>query len=112
MEKYQEVNYIIDEILKNIGNEIRDVKECGKVRLKTRVAAVYSLSESEFQLPFAVTLGSILNEKERVLVLDLQENSGLTQLTNGQETSGLEDLMIMAETGKYSYSRGNPPGGS
>ena len=66
---------------------------------------MYSLSESEFQLPFAVTLGSILNEKERVLVLDLQENSGLTQLTNGQETSGLEDLMIMAETGKYSYSR-------
>lgn len=105
LEKYQEVNYIIDEILKNIGNEIRDVKECGRIRVKTRVAAVYSLSENEFQLPFTVTLGSILNEKERVLVVDLQENSGLTQLTSREDAPGLEELMIMAESGKYSYGR-------
>ncbi len=105
LEKYQEVNYIIDEILKNIGSEIRDVKECGRVRLKTRVLAVYSLSENEFQLPFAMTLASILSENERVLVLDLQENSGLTHMTHQQDAPGMEELMIMAETGKYSYGR-------
>ena len=105
LEKYQEVNYIIDEILKNIGNEIRDVKECGRIRVKTRVAAVYSLSENEFQLPFTVTLGSILNEKERVLVVDLQENSGLSQLMGEFYSSGMEELLVMAESGKYSKSR-------
>lgn len=105
VEKYQEVNFIVDEILKNIGDEIKDVREHGHIRVKTRVAAVYSLSENEFQLPFAVTLGDILGEKERVLVIDLQENSGFKQLINQDVTQGLEELLIMAAGGKYSCGR-------
>lgn len=105
LEKYQEVNNIVEEILRNIGNEIREVQECGRIRAKTRVAAVYSLSENEYQLPFSVTLGSILSEKEKVLVLDFQENSGFSQLISRGENPGLEELLIMAESGKYSAGR-------
>ena len=53
------------------------------------------------QLPFAVTLSSILSENEKVLLLDLQENSGLSQLMGEFYSSGMEELLVMAESGKY-----------
>ena len=65
----------------------------------------YSLAENEMQLPFAVTLSSILSENEKVLLLDLQENSGLSQLMGEFYSSGMEELLVMAESGKYSKSR-------
>lgn len=105
VEKYQEINRIMEEVLRRIGDEIKEVQESGCIRPKTRVAAVYSLSENEYQLPFAVTFASILSEKERVLILDMQENSGFSQMTLSENTYGLEELLVMAEGGKYSYSR-------
>lgn len=103
VDKYQEVNKIVDEILKQIGEEIKNVS--GSVKRKMQVLAVYSLAENELQLPFAVTLSSILSENEKVLLLDLQENSGLSQLLEESYPSGLEELLVMAESGKYSKSR-------
>jgi len=105
IEKYQEVNQIVDEILRQVGSEIRDMKKYGEIKEKTKVLAVYSLTENEFQLPFAVTLASILGEKHKVLILDLQENSGFTQLLPSSNSLGLEELVVMAESGKYSYGR-------
>lgn len=104
VDKYQEVNKIVDEILKQIGEEIKQVGD-GAVRPHMQVLAVYTLSESELQLPFAVTLASILSERERVLLLDLQENSGLSQLLDETYPTGLEELFVMAESGKYSKGR-------
>lgn len=107
VDKYQEVNRIVDEILKQIGEEIRQVKENGCLQKSPQILAVYSLAENEYQLPFAVTLASILGEKERVLLLDLQENSGLSQLMNCETISGygMEELFLMAESGSYSKGR-------
>ena len=105
VDKYQEANKIVDEILKQIGEEIRNVRESGSVQGRLQLLAVYALSENEYQLPFAVTLASILSEKERVLLLDLQENSGLSQLMDCTGTAGMEELLVMAESGKYSRSR-------
>jgi hypothetical protein len=105
VDKYQEVNNIVDEILKQIGEEIKNVKQSGSVRGRLQTLAVYALSESEYQLPLAVTLASILSEKERVLLLDLQENSGLSQLMDHTQSAGMEELLVMAESGKYSKSR-------
>ena len=73
--------------------------------MKEAADAVYSLAENEMQLPFAVTLSSILSENEKVLLLDLQENSGLSQLMGEFYSSGMEELLVMAESGKYSKSR-------
>ena len=96
-------NKIVDEILKQIGEEIKNAS--GGVEQKLQVLAVYSLAENEMQLPFAVTLSSILSENEKVLLLDLQENSGLSQLMGEFYSSGMEELLVMAESGKYSKSR-------
>lgn len=107
VEMYQEVNKIVDEILKHVGDEIRQVQANGVIAKKTKVFSVYSLSENEFQLPFAVTLASILGEKERVLFLDLQENSGFRQLIKEEYSQGIEELLIMSENGRYSSNRVN-----
>lgn len=107
VDKYQEVNKIVDEILKQIGKEIKNVKENGCLHKNAQILAVYSLAENEYQLPFAVTVASILSEKERVLLLDLQENSGLSQLMDCENTdrAGMEELLLMAESGTYSRGR-------
>lgn len=105
VEKYQEVNRIVDEIMRHIGEEIRNVTQTGSLPVRARTIAVYSLSENEYQLPLAVTLASILSEQERVLLLDLQENSGLSQLVRDQSETGLEELLVMIEGGKISQNR-------
>lgn len=66
---------------------------------------VYSLAKAEYQLPFLLTLASILGEKKKVLILDLQENSGLRLATKGEEGPNLEDIFIMAQKGNYAKQR-------
>lgn len=105
IEKYQNVNAIVDEILRDVGNEIRQVRQGGEVLRKTRVIAVYSLAENEYQLPFLVTLASVLGEENRVLILDLQENSGFLHLPLQPPEGGMEEVLAMAESGKYSRRR-------
>ena len=97
VDKYQEVNKIVDEILKQIGEEIKNAS--GGVKQKLQVLAVYSLAENEMQLPFAVTLSSILSENEKVLLLDLQENSGLSQLMGEFYSSGMERTDVVYPLG-------------
>jgi hypothetical protein len=104
VDKYQEVNRIVDEILQQVAGEIREVKEQGRLFPKTQIHAVYSLAENEYQLPFVVTLASILGEHAKVLVLDLQENSGLSRMAE-EQLMGLEELLVMAESGKYTKRR-------
>ena len=105
VDKYQEVNKIVDEILRHVGEEIQDVRRNGRIGQKLQSFAVYALAENEYQMPFAVTLASIMSEHEKVLLLDLQENSGLSQLLGEDQEAGLEELLVMAESGKYSRAR-------
>lgn len=105
VEKYQEVNKIVDEILARISDEVMKVKETGTLSGRTRMVAVYSLSENEYQLPFSVTFGSIVGEQEKVLLVDMQENSGFTQIMEQEGRLGMEELLVMAESGSYSKSR-------
>jgi hypothetical protein len=105
VDKYQDVNKIVDEILKQIGEEIKNVCQSGSVMGQQKIFAVYSLAENEYQLPFAVTLASILSEKEQVLLIDLQENSGISQMVDCQGEIGIEELLVMAESETYSQSR-------
>lgn len=108
IEKYQNVNAIVDEILSEVGSEVCQVKEGKKLLRKSRVIGVYALSENEYQLPFLVTLASVLGEQNRVLILDLQENSGflhLPQACREPESGGMEELLAMAESKQYTRSR-------
>ena len=46
-----------------------------------------------------------MGEHEKVLLLDLQENSGISQLTGTDCRMGLEELLVMAEKGRYATNR-------
>ena len=105
VEQYQEVNRIVDEILKQVGEEIQCVCQGERLPGKAQILGVYSLAENEYQLPFAVTLVTLMGEHEKVLLLDLQENSGISQLTGTDCRMGLEELLVMAEKGRYATNR-------
>ena len=105
VEQYQEVNRIVDEILKQVGEEIQCVCQGDRLPGKAQILGVYSLAENEYQLPFAVTLATLMGEHEKVLLLDLQENSGISQLTGADCRMGLEELLVMAEKGRYATNR-------
>jgi hypothetical protein len=105
IEKYQNINRIVDAVLKEAGCETRQVSESVHMFSAARMIAVYALAENEYQLPFLVTLASVLGEQHRVLILDLQENSGFTRLIGEAPESGLEDVFAMAESGRYSRNR-------
>lgn len=105
VDKYQEVNRIIEAVLARVKEEVRQVRVSGEISHGTRFIGVYSLAQKEQQLPVAMTVASILSEREKVLFLDLESNSGLSQLTKKDSTMGLEELLVMAESGKYSKNR-------
>lgn len=103
VDKYQEVHKIVD-ILRSASE--REEKVMRKARVQyARKIGVYALSGSEMQLPFSVTLSSVWKEQGSVLVVDLQENSGITQLQDTIKVSGLEELLVLTETGKYTKGR-------
>lgn len=105
VDKYQEVNKIVDEILKNVGDEIREVHMYGGMMPKSRIVGIYSLSENQYQIPFVVTMAAVLSEQQRVLILDMQENSGFSQFIQREEAPGIEDILVMVEGGTYAKNR-------
>lgn len=105
LDKYSDANQIVEEILKCVGEEVKNICESGGVSTKTQFAAVYSLAENELQLPYVVTMASILGEEGKVLVVDLQENSGLSHVVREESRYGLEEMMVMAESGQYTANR-------
>lgn len=53
------------------------------------------------------TLSSILSENEKVLLMDFQENSGLSRMLEQSVEHNLDELLVMAESGRYSTNRIN-----
>lgn len=107
VEKYQEVNKIMEEILSHVGGEVRNLQTEGSIVGATKLIGVYSLADNQYQLPFAMTLASILGEGEKVLLIDFQENSGLSKTLMQSDEHNLDELLVMAESGRYSTKRIN-----
>lgn len=105
IDKYQNINGIVDSILKEIGTEICKLAKEEESTGNTEFMGIYSLAENEYQLPFVVTLASIIGEKSKVLILDMQENSGLSKLAKEKPNYGLEEILAMAESGHYATGR-------
>ena len=103
-EKYQEVYKIVELIERLVADK---TSKKGK-RLQNRkyeMIGIYSLTQEMYQAPFAALLGKIYGEQQKVLVLDLQNYSGLTEIECEMGSMGLEDLLSVAQTGNYSKSR-------
>ena len=101
-EKYQEVYKIVEQIERlAVSDDKRTAVSQGGIKYKT--TGVYSLSQESYQAPFVAMLAKIYGEEEKVLVLDLQSYSGLRE--EYVSTMGIEDLLSVAITGKYSKGR-------
>ncbi len=118
LDRYEEVPSIVDAIGILVGDKESFLKTGDDKVSHCKLFGVYSLNAAQLQLPFVIMLGNILAEKQRVLVVDLQENSGLSQLGEtenqiytenteiGSEVlSGMEDVMSMADSKKYTKAR-------
>lgn len=101
--KYEEIPRMVDILGMRTGDKELVLEQNGEKSSKVELYGVYSLNMAHLQLPFFIALADILAEKKRVLVVDLQENSGLGE---GEEiSSGMEDIMAMAKTQKYTRGR-------
>lgn len=102
-DKYQPVHKIVDNMFQITGMEEKALSE--KRNKKMEKWGIYALSNTQLQIPFSMTLSAIQREKGSVLLLDLQENSGLMALGEEKKPSGLEELLALAETGVYTKGR-------
>ena len=48
-----------------------------------------------------------MSENEKVLLMDFQENSGLSRMLEQSVEHNLDELLVMAESGRYSTNRIN-----
>ncbi len=103
-EKYREV-YKIEEQIRRlaVSNEKRNSLYKGIVKYQT--TGIYSLTREQYQTPFAVLVAKLYSEEKKVLILDLQGYSGLRECDEEVRPMGLEDLLSIAITGKYSKGR-------
>ena len=104
IEKYQEV-YKIAEILQRLTAESQVTPTIGRKAAKSEWIGVYSLTREAFQIPFVALLAKLYGEEKKVLVLDLQNYSGLTESDVNIPHMGLEDLLSIATIGSYSRGR-------
>ena len=103
-EKYQEV-YKIAEILERLVADQLPTQTGLWGKKECAYWGVYSLTQEQFQAPFVALLGKIIGAQEKVLVLDLQQYSGLGAQEEGMNSMGLEDLLSVVTTGNYSRGR-------
>lgn len=101
MEKYQEVYKIAEKIERLAADKVSQQYEM--VEKEYEMIGVYSLSEEGFQIPFAALLAKLYGEQKKVLLIDLQNYSGLGEYE--EKALGLEDLLSVVTTGNYSRSR-------
>lgn len=104
MDKYSSVPEIVDAIGIRIGDKELLINAT-QSESACEMIGVYSLNAAELQFPFFMMLANSLSERHRVLVVDLQANSGLSSLCPAERTSGMEDLLVVADAGKYSRAR-------
>lgn len=102
VEKYQEVYRIVEVLERLLADK---VSARGGGSHKYKCIGIYSLDQEMYQLPFTALLANILGEQNKVLVIDLQQYSGLGSVEEGMNSMGLEDLLSVVMSGNYSRSR-------
>ena len=102
-EKYQEVYKIAEMLERLVADNVQTQGQIRKMETCERIG-VYSLTQEMYQIPFTALLGKLYGEEQKVLVLDLQNYSGLRELEESA-SMGLEDLLSVVTTGNYRKSR-------
>lgn len=103
-EKYQEV-YKTEEIIQRLVADREVSSKIGPNTSNCQWTGIFSLTREELQIPFSAMLAKIYGEEQKVLVLDLQNYSGLARTDMDIPHMGLEDLLSIAHIGTYSRGR-------
>lgn len=104
VQKYQEVYRIAEALERVLADRVSGYKTENSTGEYTCIG-LFSLTQEQYQTPFAALLAKILGEQQKVLVMDLQPYSSMCTMEEGMTFMGLEDLLSVVTTGNYSKSR-------
>lgn len=104
--KYQSSNNIIREVMACYG-ERQGVRPGAAARSRARILGVYSPVARCLKTSFAITMGKLLSQNERALYVNLEEFSGLSELTHTEYRKCLSDLLYFYCGGNYNLLRLN-----
>ncbi len=91
--KYQSSENILREVMCYYADRPASVPGLLPDR-KTEITAVYSPIRRCFRTSFAIAMGQVLSERERVLYINLEEYSGFNQLLRKNYMTDLSDLLF------------------
>ncbi len=100
--KYQSAENILREVLYYYSEQCEEDICLTGIRRDNRVIGVYSPVGGSGKTVFALTLGQILAESKNVLYLNLEECSGLSELS-GNNSWNLSDLIYFFRQKKSSF---------
>lgn len=104
--KYQSSDAIVRDVMTWYGENLGELPEISG-RGMAKILGVYSPVGRCLKTSFALTLGKLLAQEERVLYLNLEEFSGLSVLTKEEYKSDLSDLLYFYTGGSYNSLRLN-----
>ena len=102
--KYQSSDAIVRDVLTWYGESPGELPEVSGRGL-AKVLGVYSPVGRCLKTSFALTMGKLLAQEERVLYLNLEEFSGLSVLMKEEYKSDLSDLLYFYNGGSYNSLR-------
>lgn len=102
--KYQSSDAIVRDVMTWYGESPGELPEVSGRGL-AKVLGVYSPVGRCLKTSFALTMGKLLAQEERVLYLNLEEFSGLSVLMKEEYKSDLSDLLYFYNGGSYNSLR-------
>ena len=102
--KYQSSDAIVRDVMTWYGESPGELPEVSGRGL-AKVLGVYSPVGRCLKTSFALTIGKLLAQEERVLYLNLEEFSGLSVLMKEEYKSDLSDLLYFYNGGSYNSLR-------
>ncbi len=100
--KYQSAENILREVMYYFSEREPDKAYLPAVRQENRVIGVYSPIGGIGKTVFALTLGQIIAEKQKVLYLNMEECSGLSEFMGGSRWN-LSDLIYFLRQNKAQF---------
>ena len=100
---YQEVYKLIEQLERMLGDKSVKVQE---LNVRPHIIGIYSMTLPHVQMPLSATLADICSEHGKIILLDVQANSGLEHIRKDMEqVLDLEDVIAMTITESYSKNR-------
>lgn len=92
--KYQSME-IVEEMLKRLLRKEEESRWKGRKNRKTKIFGIYSPISHELSMPFGLSLCQVFREQGRVLFLDIEELSIMSDMTRQKSNNSLMDFMYM-----------------